>query len=129
MACAIILILCIVDCGAPLFPPNTNTTVSDTTVGAIATFQCEERLIPSGPITSTCTDTETGGQWLPNPADTQCTDSPGIHYISCSLAETIEGALYCSLKFSRDLGAVQIHEILRKYYTHQYTVHYYKKNL
>ena len=65
-----------VDCGAPLFPPNsTNTTVSGTTVGAMATFQCEEGLIPSGPITSTCTDTETGGQWLPNPADTQCTDS------------------------------------------------------
>ena len=32
--------------------------------------------MPSGPTTSTCTDTETetGGQWLPNPADTQCTD-------------------------------------------------------
>ena len=60
-------------CGAPLFPPNsTNTTVSGTTVGAMATFQCEEGLIPSGPTTSTCTDTEIGGQWLPNPADTQC---------------------------------------------------------
>ena len=55
-----------VDCGAPLFPPNsTNTTVSGATVGAMATFQCEEGLIPSGPTTSTCTDTETGGQWLP----------------------------------------------------------------
>ena len=40
----------------------------------MATFQCEEGLIPSGPTTSTCTDTETGGQWLPNPADTQCSD-------------------------------------------------------
>ena len=49
-----------------------NTTVSGTTVGAMATFQCEEGLIPSGP---TCTDTVTGGQWLPNPADTQCTVS------------------------------------------------------
>ena len=59
-----------VDCGAPLFPRNsTNTIVSGTTVGAMATFQCEEGLIPSGP---TCTDTETGGQWLPNPADIQC---------------------------------------------------------
>ena len=41
----------------------------------MATFQCEEGLIPSGPTTSTCTDTEqsdTPGQWLPNPADTQC---------------------------------------------------------
>ena len=63
----------LVDCGAPLFPPNsTNTTVSGTTEGAMATFQCEEGLIPSGPTTSTCTDTETGGQWLPNPADIQC---------------------------------------------------------
>ena len=41
----------------------------------MATFQCEEGLVPSGPTTSTCTDTETGGQWLPNPADTQCTGS------------------------------------------------------
>ena len=65
-----------VDCGVPLFPPNsTNTIVSGTTVGAMATFQCEEGLIPSGPTTSTCADTEqtdTPGQWLPNPADTQC---------------------------------------------------------
>ena len=41
----------------------------------MATFQCEEGLIPSGPTTSTCTDTEqanTPGQWLPNPVDTQC---------------------------------------------------------
>ena len=66
-------------CGAPLFPPNsTNTTVSGTTVGAMATFQYEEGLIPSGPTTSICTDTETGGQWLPNPADTQCTISRSI---------------------------------------------------
>ena len=41
----------------------------------MATFQCEEGLIPSGPTTSTCTDTETSGQWLPNPADIQCTVS------------------------------------------------------
>ena len=38
----------------------------------MAIFQCEEGLVPSGPTTSTCTDTETGGQWLPNPADTEC---------------------------------------------------------
>ena len=73
------MLISIVDCGAPLFPPNsTNTTVSGTTVGAIATFQCEEGLVPSGPTTSTCTNTEqtdTPGQWLPNPADTQCTVS------------------------------------------------------
>ena len=69
-----------VDCGAPLFPPNsTNTIVSGTTEGAMATFQCEEGLIPLGPTTSTCADTEqtnTPGQWLPNPADIHCTDIP-----------------------------------------------------
>ena len=76
-------------CGAPLFPPNSGTTVSGTTVGAMATFQCEEGLIPSGPTTSTCTDTEqtdTPGQWLPNPADTQCIVSRSI---------TTGGEIYC----------------------------------
>ena len=51
----------------------------------MAIFQCEEGLIPSGPTTSTCTDTEqtdTPGQWLPNPADTQCAGISPVHEVA-----------------------------------------------
>ena len=60
----------LVDCGQPEIPSN--GVVSDlfnTTEGATVTFQCEEGLFPSDPITSTCSST---GQWSPNPADVQC---------------------------------------------------------
>lgn len=70
------------DCGLPMFPSTGNVTVSGTTEGAMATFQCEEGLIPSGLITSTCTDTgQTGGQWQPDPATIQCRDVTGIYFL------------------------------------------------
>ena len=63
-----------------MFPSTGNVTVSNTTEGAMATFQCEEGLIPAGLITSTCTDTGLtgGGQWLPDPQDVQCRNISGI---------------------------------------------------
>ena len=63
----------------------------------MATFQCEEGLIPSGPTTSTCADTETGGQWLPNPADTQCTVSTttGEETIAWSKFPGLRSPLVC----------------------------------
>ena len=59
-----------------MFPSTGDVNVSATTEGGVATFQCEEGLIPSGLITSVCTDTgQTGGQWLPDPADVECSAS------------------------------------------------------
>ena len=38
----------------------------------MVTIQCGEGLLSR---TSTCTDTGTGGQWLPDPAGLQCSDT------------------------------------------------------
>ena len=60
----------LVDCGQPEFPSNgVVSAVSSTTEGATVTFQCEEGLFPSDPITSICSST---GQWTPNLANVQC---------------------------------------------------------
>ena len=67
------------DCGQPEFPSNGDVSaVSSTTEGANVTFQCEEGLLPSDPITSTCNSI---GLWTPNPADVQCF-AQGISIIS-----------------------------------------------
>ena len=73
---ALLHMLCVVDCGVPDFPSTGNVNVSDTTVGGVATFQCEEGLVLSaGSNTTTCTDTGADtlpGEWSPDPADTHC---------------------------------------------------------
>ena len=62
----------------PLSPANGDVTVSGTAEGDVATFQCEEGLIPSEP-SSTCTDTgQTGGQWTLNLASIQCREESGM---------------------------------------------------
>ena len=70
----------LVDCGQPEFPSNgVVSAVSSTTEGATVIFQCEERLFPSDPITSTCSST---GLWTPNPADVECSTS-GMLLVKC----------------------------------------------
>lgn len=69
---------CTVDCGAPVIPSNvTVSDTSNTTEGATVTFQCEEGLIPSHLITITCTRNGNVGQWIPDPASIQCSQSMG----------------------------------------------------
>ena len=76
-----LLLLCmyvhtyVVDCGELEFPSTGTINMSDTTVGGVATFQCEEGLMLTGSNTSTCTDTGNDtlpGKWIPNPALTSC---------------------------------------------------------
>ena len=70
------MICLLVDCGQPEFPSNgVVSAVSSTTEGATVTFQCEEGLFPSDPITSICSST---GHWTTNAADVQCS-TPGIN--------------------------------------------------
>ena len=74
----------------------------------MATFQCEEGLIPLGPTTSTCTDTEqtdTPGQWLPNPADTQCAgNSKSIFVFAKSLCMILQFTMYMPALANLQIG-------------------------
>ena len=71
------MIGCLVDCGQPEFTSNgVLSPVSSTTEGGTVTFQCEEGLFPSDPITSTCNST---GLWMPNPTDVRAQCISGKH--------------------------------------------------
>ena len=65
----------VVDCGIPEFPSTGTVSLSNTTVGGVGTFQCEEGLVLSGSNTTTCTDTVADtlpGEWSPDPTHTNC---------------------------------------------------------
>ena len=57
----------------------------------MVTYHCDDGLIPTGVMTSTCTDVGGRGEWVPDPAQSVCT-LPGIH----SLHVIDFSSIYCS---------------------------------
>ena len=67
-------------CDPPLPPQNgslVNSPTSDSPLGTVIFFQCDNGLFPMNVLNATCTDKSGNGEWETDPADVVCRVEPG----------------------------------------------------